>query len=77
MNEPQTKDITIPPGALTTCPARRYALVSISGVCQGCTYSLGLWEVTEAEAPFADKYRVKCGVPQVREITMFQMGGEA
>lgn len=71
----ETREIDIPAGALTTCPDRRYALVSIAAVCGGCPYSQGLWQVTRGDVPFVDRYRVKCGVPQVREITIATLVG--
>lgn len=73
----EIQDITIPPSAVTTCPDKSYSLVGIAGVCQGCKYFLGLFDVMEEAAPFAKKYRVKCGVPQVREIINIEMGVNA
>ncbi len=71
----EIQEIDIPPNALTTCPDRSYRLVSIASVCQRCPQSLGLFDVMAADAPFAEKYRVRCGVPQAREVVMAEMGG--
>jgi hypothetical protein len=69
-------DIQVPPNALTTCPDRRYALVSIQGCCVPCPHFVGLIDVVgEVQvAPFAARYRVQCGIPQVREIIQAEMG---
>lgn len=74
----EIRDINIPANALTTCPDpdRRYALVGIERVCSTCPNFLGLFDVMEQEAAFPVKYRVKCGVPQAREITMAHLGGD-
>ena len=76
MNENQTeiKDLIIPPNALVTCPNSRYGLVSIAGCCLPCPHYSGLFDVLPTEAPFAVKYRVNCGMPQVREIVVADMG---
>jgi hypothetical protein len=71
------QDITIPTSAITTCPNKSYALVGIAGICQQCPYFQGLFDVMEQDAPFAKKYRVRCGVPQVREIINVEMGVSA
>lgn len=73
----EIKDIAIPPSALTTCPDKRYGLVSISGCCQSCSYFLGLFDVMEQDDQFAVKYRVRCGVPQAREIVVVDLGEQA
>lgn len=70
----EIQDITVPASAITTCPDKSYALVGIAGVCQTCPHFQGLFDVMEQDAPFAKKYRVKCGVPQVREIINVEMG---
>lgn len=73
-NESQTLDIEIPLGALTTCPDKGYRMVSILKCCVPCPLNRGLALVTEEDRPFDVKYRVMCGVPQVREITLVDLG---
>lgn len=73
-NEPQTLDIEIPLGALTTCPDKSYKLVGILKCCVPCPLNRGLAMVTQECLPFDQKYRVRCGVPQVREIVMIDLG---
>lgn len=70
----EIKAISIPQAALTTCPDKRYGLVSIAGCCRSCSYFMGLFDVMEQDADFAVKYRVRCGVPQAREIIVVDMG---
>lgn len=70
----EIKEVEIPANALTTCPDRRYALVRIMGCCVPCARFCGLIDVIGQDAPFGAKYRVQCGVPQVREIVMVEMG---
>lgn len=71
----EIKDVEIPANALTTCPDRSYALVGIAGRCLPCPHFRGLYDVMAQDAPFAQKYRVQCGVPQAREITVADLGG--
>lgn len=68
-------DIDIPVSALTTCPDKNYNLVSILNRCFPCPYSRGLVIVMKEDKPFDQKYRVHCGVPQVREIIIADLGG--
>jgi len=69
------ENIEIPDTALTTCPARRFGLVGIKGACLKCNLFLGLSDVADGkDEPFQQRYRVKCGMPQAREITMFDNG---
>jgi hypothetical protein len=70
----EIQEVNIPANALTTCPDKRYALVSIEGCCTKCHFFRGLYDVMEQDAVFAVKYRVQCGVPQAREIIVVDMG---
>lgn len=69
------RQIDIAANALTTCPDRSYGLVSIAARCMACPHSHGLAEVIAGDAAFENKYRVLCGVPQVREIVVADFGG--
>jgi len=69
-------DIDVPPNALTNCPIRQYGLVSIKNICLGCAHFRGLFDVLPGPASFENKYRVQCGVPQAREITLVNMGNQ-
>lgn len=70
----EVQEIAVPANALTTCPIRRYGQVSIKGCCVACPHFRGLFDVMAQDAPFAEKYRVQCGVPQARDILMFEEG---
>jgi len=67
----ETRDIDIPENALTTCPDRGYQMVSLLNVCIVCPHSLGLAQVRGENGTFSEKFRVRCAIPQMREIVEF------